>query len=180
MTKKSHAASASPTVTWLRLCGLPLMEPGSTPASPGPMVICRESSPQIEVKQTDGLLPDIGERNIRCWYKNKSILKGYGFLWISTRNGACLLFLCHDLILSCKAKWNWDGPIDQKLFTKLIHSQPLVAQLVRNLPTMWRPGFNSWVGKIPWRRQKLPTPVFWPGEFHGLQQDESPSLSADV
>ena len=31
-----------------------------------------------------------------------------------------------------------------------------------------RPGFNSWVGKIPWRREKLPTPVSWPGEFHGL------------
>ena len=24
------------------------------------------------------------------------------------------------------------------------------------------------VGKIPWRRQSLPTPAFWPGEFHGL------------
>ena len=22
--------------------------------------------------------------------------------------------------------------------------------------------------KIPWRREKPPTPVFWPGEFHGL------------
>ena len=21
---------------------------------------------------------------------------------------------------------------------------------------------------VPWRREKLPTPVFWPGEFHGL------------
>ena len=28
--------------------------------------------------------------------------------------------------------------------------------------------FDSWVGKIPWRRERLPTPVFWPGEFHGL------------
>ena len=28
--------------------------------------------------------------------------------------------------------------------------------------------FNPWVGKIPWRRERLPTPVFWPGEFHGL------------
>ena len=26
----------------------------------------------------------------------------------------------------------------------------------------------TWVGKIPWRRERLPTPVFWPGEFHGL------------
>ena len=31
-----------------------------------------------------------------------------------------------------------------------------------------RLGFDSWVGKIPWRRERLPTPVFWPGEFHGL------------
>ena len=25
--------------------------------------------------------------------------------------------------------------------------------------------FNPQVGKIPWRREWLPTPVFWPGEF---------------
>ena len=31
-----------------------------------------------------------------------------------------------------------------------------------------RPRFNPWVGKIPWRRERLPTPVFWPGEFHWL------------
>ena len=30
-----------------------------------------------------------------------------------------------------------------------------------------RPGFDPWVGKIPCRR-RIPTPVFWPGEFHGL------------
>ena len=30
------------------------------------------------------------------------------------------------------------------------------------------PGFDLWVRKIPWRRERLPTPVFWPGEFHGL------------
>ena len=27
---------------------------------------------------------------------------------------------------------------------------------------------DSWVGKIHWRRDRLPTSVFWPGEFHGL------------
>ena len=31
-----------------------------------------------------------------------------------------------------------------------------------------RSGFNPWVGKVPWRREQLPTLVFWPGEFHGL------------
>ena len=28
-----------------------------------------------------------------------------------------------------------------------------------------RPGLDPWVGKIPWRRDRLPTPVFLPGEF---------------
>ena len=26
--------------------------------------------------------------------------------------------------------------------------------------------FDPWVGKIPWKREWLPTLVFWPGEFH--------------
>ena len=30
-----------------------------------------------------------------------------------------------------------------------------------------RLGFNPWVGKIPWRRKRPPTPVFLPGESHG-------------
>ena len=40
----------------------------------------------------------------------------------------------------------------------------LVAQLVKSLPAMW----ETWVWKIPLRREQLPTPVFWSGEFHGL------------
>ena len=44
----------------------------------------------------------------------------------------------------------------------------LVAQLIKNRPQCRRPGFDPWVGKIPWRRERLPTPVFWPGESHGL------------
>ena len=44
----------------------------------------------------------------------------------------------------------------------------LVAQLVKNLPAIWETCFDPWVGKIPWRRERLPIPVFWPGEFHGL------------
>ena len=30
-----------------------------------------------------------------------------------------------------------------------------------------RPGFDPWVGKIPWRMAWLPTAVFLPGESHG-------------
>ena len=45
----------------------------------------------------------------------------------------------------------------------------LVAQLVKNPAAMQiKPGFNPWVGEIPWRRAWQPTPVFWPGESHGL------------
>ena len=43
----------------------------------------------------------------------------------------------------------------------------LVTQMVKNLQCS-RPGFNPWVGKISWRRERPHTPVFWPGEFHGL------------
>ena len=31
-----------------------------------------------------------------------------------------------------------------------------------------KPRFDPWVGKVPWRRERLPIPVFLPGEFHGL------------
>ena len=43
----------------------------------------------------------------------------------------------------------------------------LVAQIVKNLLQCKRPGFDSWVGKIPWRRAWLPTPVFLAEESHG-------------
>ena len=37
-----------------------------------------------------------------------------------------------------------------------------------NLPLMGkRPGFDPWVGKIPWSRAWQSTPVFLPGESHG-------------
>ena len=41
--------------------------------------------------------------------------------------------------------------------------------MVKNLLVMHETQIRSLVGKIPWRRKWLPTPVFWPGELHGLQ-----------
>ena len=29
-------------------------------------------------------------------------------------------------------------------------------------------GLIPGLGRFPWRRERPPTPVFWPGEFHGL------------
>ena len=42
--------------------------------------------------------------------------------------------------------------------------------VVKNSPAnagFIRDRFNPWVGKIDWRRKWQPTPVFFPGEFHG-------------
>ena len=36
----------------------------------------------------------------------------------------------------------------------------LAAQMVKNPPAMRRPGFDPQVGKNPWKREWLPTPVF--------------------
>ena len=39
---------------------------------------------------------------------------------------------------------------------------------IKNHMQCGRLGFDPCVGMIPCRRERLPTPVFWPGEFHGL------------
>ena len=44
----------------------------------------------------------------------------------------------------------------------------LVVQLVKNPPAIRETWVQSLGWKIPWRKEWLPTPVFWPGEFHGL------------
>ena len=45
-----------------------------------------------------------------------------------------------------------------------------MALAVKNLPASAvrheTCGFDPWVGKIPWRREWQPTPVFLPVEFH--------------
>ena len=53
-------------------------------------------------------------------------------------------------------------------FTLWTHWASLVAQLVKNPPAMWETWVRSLGWKSPWRRERLPTPVFWPGEFHRL------------
>ena len=53
-----------------------------------------------------------------------------------------------------------------------------MPQMVKNLPAMWDPGFDPWVGKIPWRRAWQPTPAFLPGESHGKMRLADYSLWA--
>ena len=45
----------------------------------------------------------------------------------------------------------------------------MVAQMIKNLPAMP----ETWVQSLGWedpleKGKATPTPVFWPGEFHGL------------
>ena len=42
-----------------------------------------------------------------------------------------------------------------------------MAQLVKNLPAM-RETWVQFLGRSPGEGERLPTPVFWPGEFRGL------------
>ena len=41
-----------------------------------------------------------------------------------------------------------------------------------------RPQFDSWVGKIPWRRDRLPIPVFW--GFHGGSDGKEPTCMQET
>ena len=69
-------------------------------------------------------------------------------------------------------------PMDLNLSKLWEVEASLVAQIVRNLPGTQRPWFNSSVGKIPWRRECLSTPVFllensmdrgpWWATVHGI------------
>ena len=38
--------------------------------------------------------------------------------------------------------------------------------MVKKLPAVQETWFNPWVGKIPWKRKWLPSPVFLPEESH--------------
>ena len=42
-----------------------------------------------------------------------------------------------------------------------------MTQMVKYPPAMQETQVDPWVGKISWRMEWIPTPVFFPGEFHG-------------
>ena len=64
---------------------------------------------------------------------------------------------------------DWEDALEKgKATYSTILGLPLWLSWQRICLQCGRPGSNPWVGKIPWRRERLPTPVFWPGEVHGL------------
>ena len=66
-----------------------------------------------------------------------------------------------------QGKWN----IHEHSWTRSLHElvrtmrTSLVAQMIKNLPTVWKTQVRSWFGKISWRRDWQPTPVFLPGKI---------------
>ena len=48
--------------------------------------------------------------------------------------------------------------------------------MVKNLPARQETWIQSWVGKIPWRRRRQPTPVLLLGESHGQRSPAGYSL----
>ena len=74
--------------------------------------------------------------------------------------------------LQCKRLWfdSWSGRSAGKgIGYPLQYSWiPLWFSWQRICLQCERLGFDPWVGKIHWRKEQLPTPVFWPGEFHGV------------
>ena len=47
-----------------------------------------------------------------------------------------------------------------------------ITQLVKNLPAMWETQIRSLGGEDPLEKGKATTPVFWPGEFHGVAKSQ--------
>ena len=54
------------------------------------------------------------------------------------------------------------------LLITFILGTSLVAQMVKNLPSMQETQVQSLGREELLEKERLPTPIFWPGEFHGL------------
>ena len=63
-------------------------------------------------------------------------------------------------------------------FITNLRKEPMVAQLLKNPPAFFQSEFHPWVGKISWRRDRLPTPVFL--GFPGAQLVKNPPSPGEV
>ena len=81
-----------------------------------------------------------------------------------------LFFICTHVVLlnGMKSSYIYKHELRETNRWSACWGLPLCLSWYRIHLQCGRPGFYPWVGKIPWRRERVPTPVFWPGEFHGL------------
>ena len=116
------------------------------------------------------LLGKIEGRRRRGWQRMRrvdgitdSMEMNLGKLQEMVRDGEAWCAAVHGVVKS----WTWLG--DWTTATTLHWGLPRwLSGKEPNCPCKRRRrrGFTPWVGKIPWRRERLPTPVFWPGESH--------------
>ena len=103
-------------------------------------------------------LPNIFEKLSLGFPRESWVSPPYELVCLSAFIPASLIFQLHPLI-----RLN-PSPLSFPFFTKGkgqgSFSLFLVAQWVRTLLQCKRPQFDSWIRKVPWRRDRLPTPVF--------------------
>jgi len=87
-------------------------------------------------------------------------------------------FLHHNRV---SVDWLFYSQVSGPIFSNrtVFIMAPLVAQLVKNLPAMQGPQFDSWVGEICWKRDRVPTPVFL-GFSCGSADKESACNAGDL
>ena len=108
----------------------------------------------------------------RQWPPTSGFLPGKS-LWTEEPGGLQSMGLQrHNLVIK---QWqqctytHWYAHTNIHIYTYIyIYGLPLWLSWWRIHLQWGRPGFNSWLGKSPWRRERPPTAVFWPGEVHGL------------
>ena len=66
----------------------------------------------------------------------------------------------------CQKKKCCDSKESNKKYLTSTGIKPLMVQMIKIGLQCKRPRFNPWVGKIPWRREWQPSPVFLPGKLH--------------
>ena len=84
-----------------------------------------------------------------------------GKLWSQIQLGINLGSVLCDYVSSKKPH------LFATVFPYIFQSFPGGSEVKVSATQCGRPGFNPWVGKIPWRRKWQPTPVLLPGESHG-------------
>ena len=83
-------------------------------------------------------------RVVECWQTVSKLIKVF---WSKRKKASDIFYLRYCFTFS-RMWYNW-------------------YHAVYNLFQTERFVFNPWLGKIPWRRERLATPLFWPGEFCG-------------
>ena len=123
------------------------------------------------------IFPEVA-RHRPCDYLplSSSLISIYFFLQISTFHSN--FYKSFPKERSMEIPKGGDIPIcrdDSFCYTVEANTASLVSQLVKNSPAEQETQFNSWVRKIPWRRDRLPTLVFmdFPG---GLMVKNLPAM----